>query len=70
LSAERKGILGRGLESLLRIDADLRARPRQRIDHADHDFGSLRASGDRQQSGARGGSEQDFSAGDCHWNFL
>jgi len=48
--------LGCGLERLLRIDADLGAGARQRIDHTDHHFGSLGACGNRQQRGARGGS--------------
>ena len=40
--------VGRGLERLLRVDADLRAGAGQRIDHADHHFGRLRAPRDRQ----------------------
>ena len=62
--------VGRGLERLLRIDADLRAGAGQRIDHADHHFGSLRAGRDRQQRGGGGGSKQHFSAGDGHGEIL
>ena len=58
------------LERLLRVDADLRAGSRQRIDHADHHFGRLRPCRDRQQRRARGGSKQYFSAGDGHGKIL
>ncbi|OIQ64754.1 hypothetical protein GALL_536940 [mine drainage metagenome] len=40
--------VGGGLESLLRIDADLRAGPGQRIDHANHHFRRLRPRRHRQ----------------------
>ena len=46
---------GRSLEGLLRIDADLGARARQRIDHADHHFRGLRTGSYRQQRSARSG---------------
>ena len=62
--------VGRGLERFLRIDADLRAGAGQRIDHADHHFGGLRAGRDRQQCGAGGGSKQQFSAADGHNKIL
>ena len=55
-----------GLERLLRIDADLCAGAGQRIKHADHHFGSLRAGRDRQQCGGGGGSKQYIAARDRH----
>ena len=59
----------RGLVRLLRVDADLGAGAGQRIDHADHHFGSLRAGRDRRERGGGGGSKQHIAASDGHGKY-
>ena len=54
-------------KALLRVDADLRAGARERIDDADHHFRGLRARRERHQRGSGGGSEQNVAASDRHW---